>query len=115
MSVLLLVITILIKFLLLLVVRHLFLIANIVTTSKALVTSSILNVGSSILLLLQSQSPTSQDLSVWEATAFGSAISDAQNHARANNNVTKSKHVLCLLNTRIQDMNHEFRHHFHQQ
>ena len=47
MSVLLLVITILIKFLLLLVVRHLFQIANIVTTSKALVTSSILNVGSS--------------------------------------------------------------------
>ena len=44
-----LVITILIKFLLLLVVGHLFLIANIVTTSKALVTSSDALVPSSFL------------------------------------------------------------------
>ena len=43
--------TILIKFLLLLVVRHLFLVANIVTTSKALVTSSDALVPGSFLLL----------------------------------------------------------------
>ena len=42
-------VTILIKFLLLLVVRHLFLIANLVTTSKALVTTSNALVPSSFL------------------------------------------------------------------
>ena len=46
-----LVVTILIKFLLLLVVRHLLLVANIVTTSKALVTTSMALVTSSFLLL----------------------------------------------------------------